>query len=173
MGDRIVRETSVPGTCADLGVAKSNRDLEYDALQTSSLHPRSPGGQVAAFPDMRISLLIWSADKLWTTPNPRQTCAIMCRTRHGCAEHGIDVQQLRSHTPHPHLYTHSVDWKDCAGSAHMSIPLDSRRTRRTQQLKTVWGNQLISRRMFPRHSVQVIHQNPHSSARRTPLRSQL
>ena len=45
------------------GGEKQHRNLELQALQSSSLHPRSRWGQYAAVPDMRISLLIWSSDK--------------------------------------------------------------------------------------------------------------
>ena len=48
------------GKCAGLRVGKGSRNLELQALQTSSLHPRSHWGQHAAFPDMRITLMIWS-----------------------------------------------------------------------------------------------------------------
>ena len=58
--------------CTGLRVGKSNRNLELSALQTSSLHPRSHWSQYAAFPDMRISMLIWSSDTVgsfyWSPP---------------------------------------------------------------------------------------------------------
>ena len=33
-------------------------------MQTSSLHPRSHWGKYAAFPDMLVSLMIWSSESL-------------------------------------------------------------------------------------------------------------
>ena len=52
------------GKCAGSRVGRSNRNLELYALQTSSLHPRSHWSQYAAFPDMRIFLMIWSSDRM-------------------------------------------------------------------------------------------------------------
>ena len=51
------------GKCAGLQVGKSNRNLELEALQISSLHPRSHWGRYAAFPDVRIFLMIWSSNR--------------------------------------------------------------------------------------------------------------
>ena len=48
------------------GSGKSDRNQELQALQASSLHPRSRWGQCAAFRDMRISLTIRSSES-WST----------------------------------------------------------------------------------------------------------
>ena len=65
LGDRVFQETCLrAGKCAGLRVGRSNRNLEHQVLQTGSLHPRSQCGQYAAFPDVRISLMIWSSANL-------------------------------------------------------------------------------------------------------------
>ena len=68
------------GKCADATPSKK-------APQTGSLHPRSRRGQCADFPDMRISLLIWSSEiaagisrenvcKMWQNMT---TCYTICQ----------------------------------------------------------------------------------------------
>ena len=62
LGDRVFWENSVPGNTRVCGSGEATAIWSFQALQTSSLHPRSPWNQHAAFADMRISLMIRSSD---------------------------------------------------------------------------------------------------------------
>ena len=62
LGDRIFRETCVPRNARFCGSGKATALWSFEALQTSSLHPRSHWGPYAASPDVRISLIIWSSE---------------------------------------------------------------------------------------------------------------
>ena len=70
-------------------VWRSNPNLELQALQTSSLHPRSPWSQYATFPDMRTSLMIRSSDIMQRLHTNFTTCYILL----------LGVTQTRSRAP--------------------------------------------------------------------------
>ena len=75
LGDLIFRETSVPRNAR-------MQHPQKKAPHTRSLHPRYHRGQHAAFPDMRISLLIWSSDPVQDNTKKKQNNTIDCNKLH-------------------------------------------------------------------------------------------
>ena len=96
LGDQVFRESSVPGNARVCGSGKSNCNLELYAPQTSSLHPRSHWSQYAAFPDMRISLMIWSSEAPW--------CREYCRCQKKKVQHSLLVDSLCTGCVRPFCY---------------------------------------------------------------------